>query len=258
MSDSRGKFVWYDLMTNDLEAAQAFYSEVLGWGTQAWEGGDMPYTMFAVNGVPLGGLMALPEEAKKMGAPPHWQAYVAVPNAEEAVAKAEELGGQVFVPVTDIPKVGRFAVVADPQGAVLSPFTPSEDSPDEQQDAAAVTWNELGTSDLKAAWKFYSELYGWDEIQTMDMGDDGDYLMFGLGKEMVGGIFNKPAEGMGPPSWLYYFNVEDLEGTIERAKSLGAQLLNGPMEVPGGDRVAQLMDPQGAAFALHWAAKKTD
>ena len=108
MSDDRGRFVWYDLMTTDPDAAQSFYTELIGWGTQAWDG-PMPYTMWTNHNVPLGGVVTLPEEAKQAGAPPHWLAYIQIPNVDETVTTAEQNQGKVVVPAQDIPKVGRFA-----------------------------------------------------------------------------------------------------------------------------------------------------
>ena len=101
-SDFLGRFVWYDLMTTDEEAAQKFYREVIGWNTQAWEGSPSPYTMFTAGEGPVGGSMALPEEARAMGAPPHWLAYTATPDIDATVAKATELGAEVLMPIEEI------------------------------------------------------------------------------------------------------------------------------------------------------------
>ena len=87
----RGRFVWYDLMTTDPDAAVGFYTKLIGWGTEAFEGGPMPYTMWTANETPIGGVMPLPKEAAKAGAPPHWLSYVCVPSVDETVAQAEAL-----------------------------------------------------------------------------------------------------------------------------------------------------------------------
>ena len=123
MSDNdTGRFVWYELMTTDPQAAIAFYGEVIGWKAQPFEGG--PYTMWVGSQGPLGGTMPLPEPAKKMGAPPHWMAHVEVADVDQSAARARELGGHVYVEPQDIPTIGRFAVIADPQGASISIFKP--------------------------------------------------------------------------------------------------------------------------------------
>ncbi len=254
----RGRFVWYELMTSDPAAAQSFYTSLIGWGTEAFDGTGTPYTMWTREGTPLGGVMQLPEEAQNGGAPSHWLPYVAVPDVDATVAKAQELGGSVMVPPTDIPEAGRFAVLNDPQSAsfcVYCSATDEQGSHDGERQVGEFSWHELVTTDNEAAFSFYSELLGWQTTEIMDMGEIGTYHMFnrGIGPP-AGGMFNKTADMPGPPGWLLYVRVENLEQSIEKAKELGGQLLVGPIEVPGGDHIAQFLDPQGAAFALHCAS----
>jgi predicted enzyme related to lactoylglutathione lyase len=256
MADSNvGRFVWYELLTSDPKAAIAFYTETIGWKTQPWENGD--YTMWVGSQGPLGGTMKLPPEAAKMGAPPHWQANVGVADVDAAVAKAKKLGAKVYVEPQDIPKIGRFSVIADPQGATLSLFKGSEPmSLHDTGKHGEFTWNELLTNDKEAAFKFYQELFGWEQMHLHDMGPMGTYLIYGIGGKQLGGMFNKPKEMPMPPAFVYYIEVDDLDAALARAKAKGAAVLNGPMEVPGGARIVQLKDPQGAAFAMHEAKKK--
>jgi predicted enzyme related to lactoylglutathione lyase len=251
-------FVWYDLLTSDPDAATGFYGELIGWGTQPWEGGSQPYLMWTNGENPMGGVMQLPEDAAKAGAPPHWLAYVATPDTKATVARATELGACVLVQPTDIPEAGQFAVLQDPQGATFAVYTSAQDSPGAEFTPAIgeFSWHELATTDYEAAFDFYHKLFDWDQTESMDMGEAGTYQMYGAqgsGKSS-GGMFNKPAEMPGPPAWLFYVKVEDVNAAVEKVKELGGQVLNGPMEVPGGDMVAQCMDPQGAAFALHSSA----
>jgi hypothetical protein len=205
----------------------------------------------------LGGVMTLPEEAQKMGTPPHWMAHVEVDDVEASVAKVKQLGGKVHVPPTDVPTVGRFSVIADPQGASLSLFTPSQKM--EGHDISKegeFTWNELLTTDRESAFKFYSALFGWEKKSDVDMGPIGKYLVYGQGEKQYGGMFTKTADMTMPPSWIYYIHMNDLDAAVSRATSNRGKLMHGPMEVPGGDRIAQLTDPQGAFFALHESPKK--
>lgn len=252
-AENRGRFVWFDLMTSDPEAAKGFYTRLIGWGTQPWEGSDMPYTMWANGEKPLGGLMELPAEAREAGAPPHWLAYVSVPDVDAAVARARELGGTVFHGPTDIPNVGRFAVLADPQGAVFAAYTSAGEGAGAAGPPAKgeFSWHELATTDAAGAFDFYADLFGWEKQEAMDMGEAGIYQIYGRGGVPLGGMFNKTAEMPGPPAWLYYIKVDDVTNAVEKLKELGGTVLNGPMDVPGGDRIAQCMDPQGACFALH-------
>ena len=122
MTDQQGRFVWYELMARDTEAAKAFYTKVVGCSTQDASVPGMAYTMFTDGKTPLGGLMAQPADARKMGAPPSWIGYVAVNDVDATAERIKRLGGTVHVPPTDIPNVGRFSVVADPQSAVFALF----------------------------------------------------------------------------------------------------------------------------------------
>jgi predicted enzyme related to lactoylglutathione lyase len=181
-------------------------------------------------------------------------AHVQVDNVDSTVALAKRLGGKVHKEPTDIPTVGRFAVIGDPQGAFISIFTPAQQMTlHDESKAGEFCWNELMTGDPAAAFKFYSQLFGWKILQEMDMGQVGTYRVFGVGDKQVGGIMAAPKGSSIPPMWIYYTETSDLDGAIARAKKRGATLMNGPMDVPGG-RIAQLTDPQGAPFALHQKA----
>jgi predicted enzyme related to lactoylglutathione lyase len=249
-----GSFVWYELLTRDPAKAAEFYTHAIGWTTQPF-GAD--YTMFQGSQGPLGGTMALPESAAKMGAPPHWISNVCVANVDASAAQAKSLGGQVFVEPNDIPKVGRFAVIADPQGASISLFAPEEAMTlHDTTKPGEIAWGELITTDHVSAFAFYSKLFGWTKSRDFDMGPMGNYLIYGLNGKDLGGMFTKSKDMPMPSAWLYYIQVDHLGAAIDRATSRGARLLNGPMEVPGGAHIAQLSDPQGAMFALHEEAKK--
>ena len=257
MADSKiGQFVWHDHMTKDPKAAIAFYTAVAGWTTQPFgEAGD--YDMWVGSQGPLGGVTKLPEEAAKMGAPPHWMGHVQVANVDATAALAKKLGGKVYREPSDVPTVGRFAVIADPQGAVISVFTPSgEMKLHDVSKEGEFCWNELLTSDTAAAFSFYAELFGWKVMQDMDMGHMGTYRTYGVGEKTIGAMMTTPKGAPMPPMWVYYAETSDLDAAIARATKNGAKVMNGPMDVPGGGRIAQLTDPQGAAFALHQSAKK--
>ena len=258
---SHGRFVWYDLMTTDPDAAADFYGKVAGWASVPFEGGPQeegkgPYMMWMAGERPIGGRDRLPEEAKAMGAPTHWLAYVTVPDTEVAVRRALELGGTVLMEPLTMDEVGTFAVLQDPQGAVFCPFTPEEGAGGEVTEPlpGQFSWHELYTTDQEAAFEFYSSLFGWEKTEAMEMGDMGTYQMFGpeAGNTFsYGGMMNKPEQMPGPPAWLYYIMVPDVEQAAAAVTELGGQVWNGPMAVPGGDMIAMCFDPQGGAFALH-------
>jgi uncharacterized protein len=252
MATSSARFVWYELMTTDLAAARAFYSKVVGWEPKNAEMPGTEYWLFNMGEKQMAGLMDLPEESRKMGTPSSWIGYVGVESVDAAEAKSKASGGRTYQPPTDIPGVGRFAVLADPTGAVISLFQSSDAnqmSPLTQQDPGGVGWHELYSGDVNAVWPYYEGLFGWQKLDSMDMGEMGTYQIFGVGDQQIGGMMNKPPEV--PASyWNYYFNVGNIDEAAERVKSAGGTILVGPIEVPGGGWVIQAMDPQGAAFSL--------
>ena len=233
-------------------AAEEFYKALIGWDTALWEGGEQPYTMWMNGERSVGGVMALPEDAREAGAPPHWLAYIAAPDTDATARRAAELGAEILVPSTEIPEVGKFSVIRDPHGAVFAIHTSVEETQGREGPPRPgdFSWHELATDDYEAAFGFYTDLFGWEKMEAMDMGGGWMYQMYGQGGEVYGVIFNKPPE-MPVSNWLLYIRVEECHRAVEKVKELGGQVMNGPMEVPGGDYVAQCMDPQGAMFALH-------
>jgi len=249
---ARGRFVWHDLMTKDQEAAKAFYTTVVGWGTTTWQGDKGPYTMWTAGETPVGGIMTPPPEAAGDDFKPHWIAYVAVPDVDATAKRAQELGARIHVPPTPIPDVGSFSVLTDPQGATFAVYTsnnPTQPEPEETPNGE-FSWHELATSDYKAAFAFYSDLFGWEKTSEMDMGPDGVYFMYGLRGRPYGGMYNKKPEH-GAPAWLPYARVADVQGAAEKIREHGGQVDNGPMQVPGGSWIVMATDPQGGKFALH-------
>jgi predicted enzyme related to lactoylglutathione lyase len=253
----QGQFVWYDLMTTDPEAAKRFYSPLGGWSTMPFEKSDPqnPYTMWTHNGEPIGGVARLTGEQRARGIPPHWMPSVEVNNVDSSLRQAQSLGGKVVMGPMDVPDTGRYAIIQDPQGAMLAIFTPQggpmssafEGTPR----VGRISWHELMTTDYKKAFDFYRQLLGWEKNSEMDMGGGMMYFMFGQRGKMYGGMFNRTADMANvPPFWLPYIFVRDLQKSMESATRAGAQVVNGPMDVPGG-RIVVLKDPQGAAIALH-------
>ena len=246
-----GRFCWDELLTTDTEAARDFYTAVIGWGTKELEGGETPYTAWLNGETPVGGFMRLPPELAARGVPPHWLVYISTPDAQASAKQAESLGG-TLLEMIELPDIGSLAVVADPQGAVFTAFQPAAETPGHDGPGAVgeFSWHELATTDWKAAWAFYTEMFGWQESSQMDMGEAGIYHMFHRGGRPLGGMFNRPPE-MPVSAWLPYVQVPDARATAADVAERGGKVLHGPMEVPGGDLIAQCQDPQGAAFAVH-------
>ncbi|HEX4386104.1 MAG TPA: VOC family protein [Myxococcales bacterium] len=245
-----GHFGWYDLVTNDAKAAAAFYREVVGWQKQSWADGE--YTLFTGPQGPLGGVI------QRAGRPPHWTSYVLVNDVDATASQATRLGGRVYVQPNEMAGVGRYAVIADPQGASIALFKPVGDplALHDITKQGEFDWNELLTTDRNKAFSFYSQIFGWQKLDEQDLEPMGTYLVYGIGDRQMGGIVTKTAEMLAlPTAWIYYINIGDLDEATKRAVANGGKVTRGPMEVPDGSHVAHLIDPQGAEFALHEPAR---
>ncbi len=247
---NEGGFVWYELMTGDVEGASAFYAKVVGWNVADSGAPDMRYTLAKVGERQVAGLMDIPAGA---GAA-MWFGYILVADVDTAADRVRQAGGAVHRPAADIAGVGRFAVVADPQGAMFMLFRGSG-SPAPQlapNTPGGVGWHELHTTDSRAALAFYQELFGWTPSYAHDMGAMGLYQTFSVGEAWTGGVMGSPKT---TPAWLYYITVEDIDAAAARVTQAGGEVLNGPHQVPGGNWVLMGVDPQGARFALTGARK---
>ena len=250
---SPGRFVWHEVMTTDPDAAIAFYQKVIGWSVMPWDA-DPNYRMLAWNNTPMAGVMLLTEEARQAGAPPHWLTYISVRDVDATLAQASALGAKTYLEPMDVPTVGRLAVLADPQGATFAIFRAElAGQATDDMTVGDFSWHELATDDWKTAWEFYKALFGWEHDTDFDMGPAmGTYWMFRRpgGSRPLGGMFNRPPE-IPVSNWLPYVHVKNADATSATAARHGGRVVNGPMEVPGGDRIAQILDPQGALFAVH-------
>jgi predicted enzyme related to lactoylglutathione lyase len=238
-----GRFVWHELLTTDTAGAAAFYPKVVPWRTAP---SNMPgYTIWMAGQAQVGGLMELPHEGS-----PHWLIYVGTPDVDKSCAQAQALGARALKEPADIPGVGRFAVLADPQGAPFALFTPGPGQPaPTEPEQGGFSWHELATTDVAGALRFYGELFGWRKGPGHDMGTAGVYQIFEHGGKAVGGMC-RPGAAHTAPSWLSYVHVADSSRGVSAAKSAGGRLVHGPMEVPGGSWIALLIDPQGSSFAI--------
>ena len=254
-ADIRGLFIWHELMTTDPKGAAAFYCGLFPWKTEPSSRPE--YTLWMSGSTGVAGLMAQPEEVRRTGTPPSWLVYLGTADVDETVRAAQGLGGRVLKEPTDIPGTGRFAVLSDPQGAAFAVFTPAMPAPAGAAHPGGVaqfSWHELATTDPQSALDFYSELFGWSVGPVHDMGAGNAYHIIERGGVQIGGVYRlqDPSKA---PCWLSYVKVESLDGTVSTARAAGGQVVQEPQEVPGGDRVARILDPQGGAVALHESRK---
>jgi predicted enzyme related to lactoylglutathione lyase len=258
-------FRWFELMTTDAKAAEAFYGAVVGWRAEAVGGADMAYTTFHVGQAnAIAGMLTLsPDAAATQG--PVWMGYLAVSDVDDYAQRVAKAGGTVLHGPMDIPGILRMAGVKDPTGTPFvvyrgivpegQPDGPPEGEPGE---AGYVGWRELMAGDGAKAWAFYESVFGWNEAGVHDMGPMGAYRLWsasgGQGMaEAEGGMMTAPQGA--PPMWNFYFRVTGIDAAAERLKAAGGQVINGPHEVPSVDWIVQGKDPQGAMFSLISATK---
>ena len=263
MANKHGDFIWYELLTSDGDAAQDFYGALLGWNFADSGQTDMDYRQISMKGEGVGGLLPLTPEMTANGAQPCWLGYINVEDVDRMAEAISSAGGSVHLQPQDIPGVGRFAMVADQQGAIFYVMTPNP--PADKSDATSLAfaatepmvghcaWNELATSDTAAALNFYYDLFGWEKDGEMDMGPMGTYH-FLRHDFMIGAMMDKPDE-MPVSAWTYYFRVADIDVAVDLINAKGGQILVEPIEIPGGEFTLNALDPQGAAFALIGARK---
>lgn len=251
-------FIWYELLTLDPDASKAFYDAVVGWDIEPQPAGPLDYRMIRRgDGGNAGGVMRLSADMQAGGARPVWLGYLPVEDVDATIAAIKSDGGQVHMPATDMPGVGRIAMVTDPAGAafyIMRPIPP-EGQPDAVSDVFSVDrpqhvrWNELTTSDPGGAANLYRRHFGWSQEGAMPMGEFGDYRFLQDGDVGIGAIM-----GLIPPNtrpqWSYYFGVEDIDRAAETIRSAGGIITAEPMEIPGGEYSLSAIDPQGASFGL--------
>ena len=249
MTTSNGSFVWYELVSGNPAGEEDFYARLIGW-TMADSGmTEMRYTLAKVGEQPVAGIMAFPPDMPP-DPRPAWLGYIHVDDVDAMAARVKQGGGAILREPADIPGVGRFAVAADPQGAVFMLFRGSGPAPEElaMGTPGRPAWHELHTTDREAGFAFYADLFGWEKAEAYDMGPQGSYQIFALDGSSIGGMMNNTEAPA--PFWLYYFVVDDIDAAGRRLIDNGGKILNGPMIVPGDMWIIQASDPQGAVFGM--------
>lgn len=256
MVDQIGYFAWYELLTTNRADAAAFYGKVVGWDMKDASTPELAYTVMSAGDGPVGGLMELPEEGRRMGATPRWMGYVAVDDMDATATQIGRLGGAVLLPPTDT-NIGRVSVVADPQKAtfaLVSGLTYGQRQPVGLDAPARVGWHELLAEDRNKVFDFYGTLFGWQKADSET--DPADlYQLFSVAGQTIGGMLTK-LPSVPQPCWLYYFNVDDIGAAAQRVRDGGGYILQGPIELPDGCWIVRCADPQGALFALQGAGQE--
>ena len=251
VTNHQGNFVWYEMMTKDPARAQAFYTEVVGWTASAAGMGGGDYTLFSQDGVPVAGMMPMPEQAEAAGAAPGWRGFISVANADETAARIKAAGGTLRFGPEDIQGVGRIASMTDPQGVPFLLITPAgQPNPlPAPGTPGTIGWHELSALDGPTAFDFYAGFFGWTAGEATDMGAHGKYQTFDIKGVSQGGILTRFLPDQ-PPRWLFYINTPSIDAAIERTKAAGGKVLIGPQIVPGGSWIMQGLDTTAAMFAM--------
>jgi uncharacterized protein len=243
---------WIEHSSNDLKAAKEFYGELFGWDFDdnpmtGDDGEDMgTYAIATIEGDSIAGLGPVMGD----GVPPSWGVYLATDDVDAAAKQAQEAGGQVLAGPMDVPEQGRMAWVSDPTGAAVGFWQAGGFSGSQRANEPGTNiWNELVTPDFDQAASFYAAtLRMGTEQQDMPDGS-GKYSMLTVGGKTVAGSMTPQVAGV-PPHWNVYFNVDNVDATVAKAKDLGGQEIHPAFDVEGIGRMAVLADPQGAAFNL--------
>ena len=258
MVNQPARFAWYELLTTDVAAASDFYGKVVGWGATDASTPELAYTILAAGEVPVGGLMDLPEEGRRLGATPRWLGYVVVDDIDATAGQIRRRGGAVLLPPTDS-NIGRVSVVADPQKAtfaLVEGLTYGPQQPGGLDELGHVGWHELLAQDRSRIFDFYGELFDWQKNSGETDAADF-YQLFSSAGQTIGGMLTK-LPSVAQPCWLYYFNVDDIGAAAKRVNDSGGRILQGPIELTDGCWIARCADPQGALFALQGARGPKD
>ncbi|TXM74292.1 VOC family protein [Methylobacterium sp. WL103] len=250
MADHAGTFVWYELTTPDVAAAQAFYGAVAGWAIVDAGMPGIDYRLATVGDVRICGMMASAGCEAPAGTRHGWLGYVGVADVDASAERVTAAGGRITFAPRDIPGVGRFCMAADPQGAAFALFRGDGPPPPmpPRGTPGPFAWHELHARDWEPAFAFYAGLFGWETSMAVDMGPMGTYQVFARYGVDLGGMMSAPLPTA--PSWLFYIAVEAIDAAAERVAAAGGTVLQGPHPVPGGDWIVQAQDPQGTPFAL--------
>lgn len=248
-----GVFNWVDLMSPDVDASVAFYTEVFGWEAEDQlddDGETRVYVMLSKDGRTVAGLGGQMDAMH--GAPAMWNSYVATDDVDATTSAVRDAGGTVVLEPMEIDDSGRMAVYVAPDGAMISAWQPQGHLGAELvNEDGAWSWNELMTRDLDRAREFYAEVFGWT-YGEQDMGPMGTYYLGTVDDRQMCGLMRMPPEvpDAAPNHWGVYFTVDDVAAAVAAVEQAGGTVVSPPNHMPGVGTMAMVHDPQGGSFSL--------
>ncbi len=242
LAEGTGEVRWFDLLTEDAAAANAFYSGLFGWQIERSPSGAWTATR---DGRPIAGISQIDDTMPEVEST--WLAVIVVEDLRASVRAARRLGATVGKGVTRVKGYGSYAVIEDPQTAPVM-LAVTERPLGGTEGPGAWVWAELWTDDLEASSAFYGEVVGYRRSEVERPG--GDYPVFLWGEEPRAGLVAIGDQGI-EPGWAPYLGVADLAAAVERTTELGGEVLLAPDAGLAGGRVALLEDPTGGAFFVY-------
>jgi predicted enzyme related to lactoylglutathione lyase len=245
----RGKFVWADMFASDVETARSFYQDLFGWDWQWVAQEPVPYGMFYKNELAVGGLVY--KEAQVEGNPyGRWIHYISSDDIAGIEAEVVKRGGRALLSTKQGPARGEYAIMADPEGALIGAINSSSGDPDDfRAEYGEWIWVQLYARDAVKAANFYATLFGYNIQEYDDNPEIVDWVLAveGYSRASVGEL-EKDSEHQ--PTWLGFIRVEDMDATLKKAASLGGTVLFPPRpDVADGD-LAVIADPLGTPVGL--------
>lgn len=245
-------FCWFELNTRNVEGVKKFYNSVFGWTTTATPMGPFTYHHWHDrSGAQFGGIMDM-NQPEWGDVPSHWMSYISVKDIDAKAEKVKQLGGNICVPPTDIPHVGRFCVINDPTGATLSLIQLNDQKPI----GSAIVWNECMTKNALKARDFYTKLFGWT-TDEMPMGGGVPYIICKNGECGLGGIFQMegPQFEHVPAHWMNYIGTDNVDRDAAKVTANGGTIIVPPTDIPNNiGRFCVISDPGGGHIALYQSA----
>lgn len=245
-----GRFVWADLVTDDVGGAAEFYGAVLGWTFRTYGGEDDhdTYTLVMAGDRAIGGMVF--HEAKPDGQQPsaRWLGMISVDNVRASADRVEKAGGKTLLAPRKLGDRGEVAVYVDPEGALIGAIDSATGDPEDYLGGVGEwVWIELWADDAAKATDFYTAAFGYAVEAVPDAPREAFRLRSG-GRDRAG-VTQKRADSKAPSVWLPYVRVTDVAATAAKASAAGGRVLVEPR--PYGDAlVALVLDPTGAPFAI--------